>query len=91
MKQRLSLKVFGEVQGINLRSMVKVQAMVLSLTGCVTNQNDGTVEIEAEGEKEVLEKFMTWLNSRPGHAQIDRMTENWSEATGEYSDFVIKD
>lgn len=90
MKQRLTLTIHGVVQGINLRSMIKVQALALGLSGYVMNQPDGTVLVEAEGEKEKMEELMKWLNTKPGNCQIYRMEDIWNEATDQYDDFVTK-
>ncbi len=90
MKQKLNLTIHGVVQGVNLRSMIKVQALTLGLAGFVTNQADGTVIVEAEGEKEKMEELIKWLNTKPGNCQIYRMEDVWDEATDQYEDFVIK-
>jgi acylphosphatase len=90
MKQRVVIRLLGEVQGINLRSMVKVKALSLGLTGYVANQDDFTVKIEAEGEKDNLEELIRWLNTRPGAAKIEKLEDYWSDARNKFNDFVIK-
>ena len=90
MKQRMSLKVFGQVQGINLRSMIKVKALELGLVGFVMNIDDGTVSLEAEGERPALEALMGWLRERPGNCRIDRLADDWVEATGQDESFMVK-
>ena len=90
MNQQLNLEIHGVVQGINLRSMIKVKALDLELCGFVTNQENGTVKLVAEGEKVKLQSLVEWLNTKPGHCQIHRMSDNWNDASGEYDDFIIK-
>lgn len=90
MKQRMLLKVYGQVQGINLRSMIKVKALELGLVGHVMNNNDGTVSLEAEGERPALEALMGWLRGRPGNCRIDRLADDWQDALGQEDNFVIK-
>ena len=87
MKQRMSLKVYGQVQGVNLRSMIKVKALELGLVGYVMNNNDSTVSLEAEGERPALEALMSWLRDRPGNCRIDRLADDWSEPTGQEGQF----
>ena len=90
MEQRLVLNVFGEVQGINFRSMVKVKCLESNLTGFVKNNNDGSVTIEVEGEKSSLEDLIEWLNKNPGFSKVSGLEDYWSKAKGEYQDFKIE-
>lgn len=90
MNQRVSLTLKGAVQGMNLRSMVKVTALSLGLVGWVKNQSDGTVVVEAEGEREKLQKLVDWLRNHPGGSKIASVTDLWSDGTGEFTDFVIQ-
>ncbi|MBB2478998.1 acylphosphatase [Bacillus sp. APMAM] len=48
----------GKVQGVGFRFTVQQKAISLEITGWVKNLPDGTVEIEAEGTKEQLDKFI---------------------------------
>lgn len=90
MKEKMILQIFGSVQGVNLRSMIKVKAFALGLAGYVMNNSDGTVTIEAEAERPALEALMTWLREQPANCRIDRIADEWSEATGTFNDFTIK-
>lgn len=86
---RLHLIVFGQVQGVFYRAQAKKQAGELGLVGWVRNNPDGTVELMAEGENEVLENLVEWAKSGPGHAKVEGVQEDWSKATGEFSSFEI--
>jgi len=90
MKQRVKLQLTGTVQGVNLRSMIKVKALELELTGYVMNNTDGSVTLEAEGESETLKELISWISDRSGYCRVDHLTDDWSEATGEFEDFIIK-
>ncbi len=80
----------GIVQGVNLRSMVKVRALTLNVVGSVKNLPDGTVRIEAEGDRTALEQFMRWLNARPAGVRIDSIEDFWSDPHGTFSTFTIE-
>ena len=60
MKEATHIIVHGRVQGVWFRAGTKEKADELGLLGWVKNRTDGTVEIHAEGEKLLLEKFITW-------------------------------
>lgn len=89
MKQSVSLKIFGEVQGVNLRSMIKLKALELKLTGLVRNNQDGSVTVKAEGDKKSLEDLIAWLNKSPSFSKVTGIEDYWSEYKGEYHDFII--
>lgn len=55
------ISLHGQVQGVGLRAAIIRKAVALGLTGFVRNESDGRVYIEAEGEKETLEKFGDWI------------------------------
>jgi len=60
MKEAIHIIVHGRVQGVWFRAGTKEKADELGLLGWVKNRTEGTVEIHAEGEKLLLEKFITW-------------------------------
>ena len=82
--------VYGRVKGIGFRAFARAQATSLGLTGFARNLPDeNTVEIEAEGERARLEKLIAYLKVGPPLARVERVEVNWSEYTGQYSDFSI--
>lgn len=62
MIQRLHVAIRGAVQGVGFRPFVYHLATEMNLLGWVLNSNEG-VFIEAEGEKELLEKFLLRLEA----------------------------
>ncbi len=73
MKQHLNIKVYGLVQGIFFRVNAKEQAEKWGIKGFAQNEADGSVYIEAEGEKEALDKFIKWCNIGPSMAQVEKV------------------
>jgi len=89
MQKRLECQIFGRVQVVMFRDFTKRQARSLGLTGTVENLEDGSVLVVAEGEEEKLRELLVYLKRGPIFARVDRLEENWLEATGEFSDFKI--
>jgi acylphosphatase len=88
---RCSLRalVRGYVQGVNFRQFVYTRARSLKLTGGVSNLNDGTVEVMAEGPRHDLEQLLERLREGPSSARVDEVDVRWGEATERWTDFEI--
>jgi len=69
-KRHYNLTITGRVQGVGFRYSVLSVAKELGINGFVRNQSDGSVYIEAEGEKETLDAFAGWCREGPGFARI---------------------
>ena len=82
------LKIYGEVHGVGFRYQARVIATKLKLTGFVRNLPDGSVEIRAQGERDSLDQFITWVKgSSPGITK--KIESKWGNATAPDLDFVI--
>ena len=81
-QERLVAHVHGRVQGVGYRSFVQDSARELGLLGTVQNCRDGSVRVEAEGPREVLDRLLRLLQKGPSAARVTRVTEEWSEARG---------
>lgn len=88
MKQHLNIKVYGLVQGVFFRASAKQEAERLKLTGLARNENGGSVYIEAEGEKENLDKFTKWCNLGPSMSQVEKVTVS-SDKLKSYTSFKV--
>ena len=83
--------VYGHVQGVFFRAFTSRQAVELDLTGCVRNLPSGEiVEVQAEGERNQLERLIGYLKLGPPRARVDKVETRWSEYTGSYSGFSIR-
>lgn len=67
--------VRGHVQGVGFRWFVRQRARELGLRGWVRNRSDGTVEVEAEGERSALERLRGSLAAGPPGAQVASVDE----------------
>ena len=70
MKSHLDITVTGKVQGVFFRSSTKAVADQLGIKGQISNEPDGSVYIEAEGDKVALEMFLDWCKEGPEHAKV---------------------
>ncbi|MFC2072811.1 acylphosphatase [Chloroflexota bacterium] len=81
----------GRVQGVYFRNFTSRHATELGLTGYVRNLPDGqAVEVQAEGERNKLERLIDHLKDGPPTAKVEKVVTKWSEYTGSYSDFSIR-
>ncbi len=67
--KRIHLIISGRVQGVGFRYFCQSHAQRLGLTGYVRNREDGSVEVEIEGEDVAVEEFVTlaWNGPRAAH------------------------
>ena len=67
--KRLSILVTGRVQGVGYRFFTQETADMYGITGWVRNCFNGNVELEAQGNSELLQQFIKELKKGPmmGH------------------------
>jgi len=90
MNKRIVLKIYGRVQMVLYRDSTRHQAKKLGLTGWVSNQDDGTVKVVAEGDKNDLKKLVDWCYNGSILAKVKKMDVDWQEATNQFDKFEIK-
>ena len=86
---RVSLKIFGQVQGVFYRNTAKTEAEKLGLFGWVSNKDDGSVELVVEGEKEKLEQLIDWCKKGSFLAKVNDIKIEWQDYAGEFKSFEI--
>jgi acylphosphatase len=84
------IKVTGMVQGVGYRYFTLRQANLFGLNGYVKNKADGSVEVEVEGEKDIIENFRSILKQGPGFASVDHIEVLYGPYTGKYSKFSVE-
>lgn len=90
MDKKFILKIHGRVQMVLFRDSTRRKAKKLNLVGWVMNQEDGTVQVTAEGEEENLKQLIEWCYNGPGLAKVDKIDIVWQEPTGQFEKFEIK-
>ena len=87
----LSARVYGHVQGVFFRYFVQRTAKNLELKGYVRNLASGNaVEVQAEGDKQQLDKLVEQLKIGPPGAWVKRVETNWSDYSGRFTNFSIR-
>jgi acylphosphatase len=75
--------VRGRVQGVGFRFFVLRQAEARGLSGWVRNLPDGSVELQAVGDRPALEALLSELQRGPAVAHVDSVEHDWTaEASG---------
>jgi len=83
MIKRVRFVVRGRVQGVGYRFFVWEAAERLGVSGWVRNCWDGSVEGEAEGRAEAVEKFLQEVRYGHPYARVDQMTTQETAARQE--------
>jgi len=81
--------VAGRVQMVMYRDFASRRARSLGLTGFVSNLEDGTVEMVAQGERAALEELVEHLKKGPLLARVENVDVEWREPQGLYEGFEI--
>jgi acylphosphatase len=87
--ERLHGVVRGDVQGVGFRYFLMREAQRLRLVGWVRNRDDGTVEFLAEGMRADLERLKQAAERGPSQAQVEKVEERWSAASGGLDGFDL--
>ena len=85
----LHARVHGRVQMVMYRDFAQRKARSRGITGWVKNLPDGAVEVLAQGEHPMLEKYLERLKRGPLFARVETVEVEWREARGRCPDFVV--
>lgn len=89
MKQ-LQATVHGRVQGVSFRYYTVQEARRLNLTGWVSNQPDGTVQVVAEGPETNLQQLLAFLERGSPLARVERVQSEWRETSQAFPEFRVR-
>ena len=84
---RAKIRVKGVVQGVGFRPFVYAHAVDLQLTGYVKNLG-AHVDIEVEGSRTAIVRFIEFLKQGPPIARIDEVSVEWGRPRN-YTEFTI--
>ena len=85
----MECQVTGRVQMVMYRDFACRHARKLGLHGMVRNNDDGSVTLVAEGDEQVLMKYLRSLNQGPVLAHVEHVEVIWEDARGDFSKFMI--
>jgi acylphosphatase len=90
MEVGVHIVVQGIVQGVGFRYFVYHQATKLALNGYVRNLSNGDVEIEAEGERSLLEIFLAEIKVGPRFAHVKDLHIEWQTVGNTFTSFEVQ-
>ncbi|GFP52320.1 hypothetical protein ACSS6W_003639 [Trichoderma asperelloides] len=73
MVKRVYFEVHGFVQGVGFRYFTRKKAHEYGVTGWCRNTIDDTVEGEAQGDDDIMQKFFKDIGQGPSHATVDKV------------------
>jgi acylphosphatase len=82
--------VQGMVQGVGFRYFVYRLAMKLNLSGYARNLYSGDVEIEAEGDRSLIEEFIKEVKVGPRSAAVTDLKIEWREFQNRHKGFEVR-
>lgn len=86
---RATIIVRGRVQRAGYKDFVDQIAFDLKLKGLVQNLEDGTVQVVCEGEKDIIETFLSRIQIEEYPIRVENATVEYSPAQGNFRDFEI--
>ena len=90
MQTRVHIIVEGMVQGVGFRWFVAERAEELGLHGYVRNMYNGNVEIEAEGDRSLVENLIREVKVGPRSAHVTDLRLEWKEPQHQFGHFEIR-
>ena len=79
----------GRVQGVGFRYTALQVCREFEVSGYVANLPDGRVQLEVEGEKAVVEAFLTSLQARM-HGYIRKLERNGGLRPAQFQGFTLR-
>jgi acylphosphatase len=71
--KRLSIKIFGRVQGVGFRFEILEKARQLGIEVDPRNEPNGSVSVRASGKAQALDDFVAWCHVGPPGAKVERV------------------
>jgi acylphosphatase len=87
---RVHIRVSGVVQGVGYRFFTRSHATKMGIKGYVRNMPDGTVEIEAEADREKIDSFIEKLNQGPPAADVSEIETEEVSGKKKYDGFEVR-
>jgi acylphosphatase len=84
------IRVQGLVQAVGFRYFVHRVAARLQLRGYVKNAYDGSVEIEVEGDRSLIEELIKDVSVGPRAAHVTDVSVTWKEPQNRFYHFDIR-
>lgn len=88
---RINIIVSGRVQGVGFRAFVQQKANESGLSGWTRNLPDGNVEIEVEGTKDQIDKFLSIIQVKTiSYIRVDSVKTTCIHPTGQNGFYIAR-
>jgi len=89
--REIECHVYGKVQGVNYRIFAKKKADKFGVFGYISNCEDGSVEVVAQGEEEALREFERVVCEGPTFAEVNSCEVMWQDRLQDaFTEFEIR-
>jgi len=85
----IEIEINGRVQGVNFRNMCKNFCDKYGMSGYIMNKGNGGVFINAQAEREDLERLLLWIQNNPGFIMVESLSYRWKKPSISYKEFSI--
>ena len=89
MKKAIKAIISGQVQGVGFRYFAAREATLLGITGYVRNLYDGSVEVLAQGESDMVDCFLSILKEGPRFSKVTHVHREETNLVTKYDHFNI--
>ena len=76
------VRVHGRVQGVFFRDSCRAEASAHGVAGWVSNEPDGSVAAQFEGDDAAVEAMVAWCRVGPPSARVQRVDVEPADAEG---------
>ena len=85
---KFKANIYGQVQGVGFRYTTTHLAKKMGVNGIVRNESDGSVYLEAVGEKDTIEQFIEELAKGPSpSANVNKIEISYDSSITDYNGF----
>ena len=89
-KKACHIVLTGRVQGVGFRYFARKKALELNLCGWVRNKTDGSVDLEIEGDEDIIQLYIDLLRAGNGLSRVDRLFKTELPGIQEYTSFFVR-
>ena len=71
MIRSVKINIYGKVQGVGFRYNALQKANEIGVNGFVKNRSDGSVYMEVEAERALIDEYIVWCKKEHSWSRVD--------------------
>lgn len=83
--------ISGFVQGVGFRAYIRSKARKIGVNGWIRNLSDNRVEAVLQGDKNAIEKVISYCKKGPFFANVTNITIDWEKENEIFSEFTKRE